>query len=218
MSSYFHLYLPNIQCNNQNRLISLAQVGCTSCDVILQSSIHCSYIVLKISHTTFFPMWFTHCGLVGPYGITDLDYHCFSGNACWGQFITWANADLLSSGSSETHFSDILIKLQTFSLKETQMKRNACLQNGCHFVQWGVSELMIWFTDKINHHIYPLLNICVVKLHNLFVAFIPWWRHQMETSSALLALWAGNSPVTGEFPSQRPVMRSLDIFFLSAPE
>ena len=29
-----------------------------------------------------------------------------------------------------------------------------------------------------------------------------WWRHQMETFSALLALWAGNSPVTGEFPSQ----------------
>ena len=24
-----------------------------------------------------------------------------------------------------------------------------------------------------------------------------WWRHQMETSSALLALCAGNSPVTG---------------------
>ena len=29
-----------------------------------------------------------------------------------------------------------------------------------------------------------------------------WWRHQMETFSALLALCAGNSPVTGEFPSQ----------------
>ena len=38
-----------------------------------------------------------------------------------------------------------------------------------------------------------------------------WWRHQMETFSALLALCAGNSPVTGEFPSQRPVTRSFDI-------
>ena len=35
----------------------------------------------------------------------------------------------------------------------------------------------------------------------------------METFSALLALCAGNSPVTGEFPSQRPVTRSFDIFF-----
>ena len=36
-----------------------------------------------------------------------------------------------------------------------------------------------------------------------------WWSHQMETSSALLALCAGNSPVTGEFSSQRPVTRRL---------
>ena len=40
-----------------------------------------------------------------------------------------------------------------------------------------------------------------------------WWRHQMETFSALLALCAGNSPVTGEFPAQRPVTRSFDVFF-----
>ena len=38
-----------------------------------------------------------------------------------------------------------------------------------------------------------------------------WWRHQMETFSALLVLCAGNSLVTGEFPSQRP--RSFDVFF-----
>ena len=42
---------------------------------------------------------------------------------------------------------------------------------------------------------------------------ITWWRHQMETFSALLALCAGNSPVTGEFPSHRPVTRSFDVFF-----
>ena len=40
-----------------------------------------------------------------------------------------------------------------------------------------------------------------------------WWRHQMETFSALLALCVGNSPVAGEFPAQRPVTRSFDIFF-----
>ena len=40
-----------------------------------------------------------------------------------------------------------------------------------------------------------------------------WWRHQMETFSALLDLCVGNSPVTGEFPSQRPVTQSFDIFF-----
>ena len=35
----------------------------------------------------------------------------------------------------------------------------------------------------------------------------------METFSALLAICEGNSPVTGEFPAQRPVTRSFDIFF-----
>ena len=35
----------------------------------------------------------------------------------------------------------------------------------------------------------------------------------METFSALLALCVGNSPVTGEFPSRRPVTQSIDIFF-----
>ena len=40
-----------------------------------------------------------------------------------------------------------------------------------------------------------------------------WWRHQMETFSALLALWAGNWLVNGEFPSQRPVTRGFDNFF-----
>ena len=42
---------------------------------------------------------------------------------------------------------------------------------------------------------------------------MPWCHHQMETFFALLAICAGNSPVTGEFPAQRPVTRSFDIFF-----
>ena len=41
-----------------------------------------------------------------------------------------------------------------------------------------------------------------------------WWRHQMETFSALLAICARNSPVPGEFPAQRPVTRSFDFSFI----
>ena len=44
-----------------------------------------------------------------------------------------------------------------------------------------------------------------------------WWRHQMETFSALLAICAGNSPVPGEFPTQRPVTRSFDVYFDLCP-
>ena len=35
----------------------------------------------------------------------------------------------------------------------------------------------------------------------------------METFSALLDIFAGNSPVTGEFPAKKPVMWSFDVFF-----
>ena len=50
-----------------------------------------------------------------------------------------------------------------------------------------------------------LMQICSI--------YISWWRYQMETFSALLALCAGNSPVPGEFPAHRPVTRSFDVFF-----
>ena len=42
---------------------------------------------------------------------------------------------------------------------------------------------------------------------------VSWWRHQMETFFALLALCEGNPSVTGGFPSQRPVTRNFDVFF-----
>ena len=60
---------------------------------------------------------------------------------------------------------------------------------------------------------------CTVDFHhrgtvvrNTHVWSYAWWRHQMEIFSTLLAIWAGNSPVTGEFPAQRPV-RSFDVSF-----
>ena len=35
----------------------------------------------------------------------------------------------------------------------------------------------------------------------------------LSSFSALLAICAGNSPIIGEFPAQRPVTRSFDVFF-----
>ena len=40
-----------------------------------------------------------------------------------------------------------------------------------------------------------------------------WWHHQMETFSALLGFCVGNLLATGEFPSQRLMTRSFDVFF-----
>ena len=57
-----------------------------------------------------------------------------------------------------------------------------------------------------------LINRFTYKIQ-LNVIIYAWWRHQMETFSTLLAICAGNSPVTGEFLAQRPVTRSFDVFF-----
>ena len=58
----------------------------------------------------------------------------------------------------------------------------------------------------ILYHGVPCRELCISQK--------TWWRHQMETFSALLALCARNSPVTGDFPSQGPVTRSFDVFSL----
>ena len=72
------------------------------------------------------------------------------------------------------------------------------------------------FKSHNSNHI--IANIPDSKIHGAnigptWVLSAPWWRLQMVTFSALLALCVGNSPVSGEFPSQRPVTRSFDVFF-----
>ena len=64
----------------------------------------------------------------------------------------------------------------------------------------------------------PSIGFCGTHLRLISLALLKiwnctWWRHQMETFSALLAICAGNSPVPGEFPTQRPVTQSFDVFF-----
>ena len=61
-----------------------------------------------------------------------------------------------------------------------------------------------------NNVISWLKNQCI-RYHWLEHAWldIAWWCRQMKTFSALLAFCAGNQPVPGEFPAQRPVTRTL---------
>ena len=77
------------------------------------------------------------------------------------------------------------------------------------------TQVCSWWPDW--QYVISFFNASFVQRdHNVLITRInrvSWWCHQMETFSALLALCAGNSPVTGEFPSQRPVTRSFDVFF-----
>ena len=77
----------------------------------------------------------------------------------------------------------------------------------------------MWVKGDTGHLLNVFLRLNVKDAVSLAISCIfvgnwtAWWRHQMETFSALLALCAGNSPVTGDFPSQRLLTQSLDVFF-----
>ena len=68
-------------------------------------------------------------------------------------------------------------------------------------------------------NILDMWCLALVRLHSIIVKradFCAWWRHQMETFSALLALYAGISPVTGELPSQSQWRGALMFSFICA--
>ena len=77
--------------------------------------------------------------------------------------------------------------------------------------------ICIWSWDSPCDHVIDNTGCIQVKSDISYCSYCKtsWkiWRHQMETFSALLAICAGNSPAPGEFPAQRPVTRSFDVFF-----
>ena len=76
-------------------------------------------------------------------------------------------------------------------------------------------------------YLHNLYILCILynnldyDCDSLFALFLQapttWWRHQMQPFFALLAICAGNSPVPGEFPTQRPVTRCFDVYFDMRP-
>ena len=97
-------------------------------------------------------------------------------------------------------FHDIKFTYVYISVMETKLQHNFY---SLWDLMFGLNTLysVVWSVTVYEWH---------VSIH--FIILI-WWRHQMETFSALLALCAGNSPLPGEFPTQRLVTRSFDVFF-----
>ena len=101
--------------------------------------------------------------------------------------------------------------------KETFVTKGSSKNRQRHAVTWyfdglrchslsDPSPLRLKFVSKFCENVYFSNEIRYRGCH-------AWWCHQMETFSALLAICAGNSPVPGEFPTQRPVTRSFDVYF-----
>ena len=179
-------------------------------------------------------MRLSHWGRVTHICVSKQDDHWFR------YWLIWPNAGLLSIGTIGTHLNDFLIEIQICSFEENAFIWKCRLENGGHFV--SVSMYSVWLTwvgittkiDSLNLELFIFLQF---HLHNKRFTYRscaytglqlgnncngiypnwtvqhPWWRHQIETFSALLAICAGNSPGTGEFPAQRPVTQSFDVFF-----
>ena len=69
---------------------------------------------------------------------------------------------------------------------------------------------VICLCDKTRWYLWMMT---IISRRSVSHPHITWWRHQMEKFSAWLAICAGNSPVPGEVPAQRPVTRNFDVFF-----
>ena len=72
----------------------------------------------------------------------------------------------------------------------------------------SVYMMYMYITCHVNE---DYVMFCYVMLYGIIE--LSTMTSSRETFSMLLALCAGNSPVTGEFPTQRPVTRSFDVLF-----
>ena len=142
----------------------------------------------------------------------DICYHVFSNTGSGGinifVLIVWEGwgawtptfgfmlnalpGELWDTGSVEIFsFEKLTFKMSTVRGQQ----HSFLLMNGCSWE--SVEHRSTWYSTK---YVYGIVLLC-------------WWRLQVETFSALLIICAGNSPATGEFPSQRPLTRSFDVFF-----
>ena len=80
------------------------------------------------------------------------------------------------------------------------------VQTRAHFLY--LSRTLFW--SWVHSTVKPSQHVSRQKTCSCCMS---WWRHQMEIFSVLLAICAGNSPVPGEFPAQRPVTWNFDVFF-----
>ena len=95
-----------------------------------------------------------------------------------------------------------------FSAQNFSYAERALVMENCYFSH-GVRDKTASISQTIFSSVFSSQKMFVY----CFQFHWAWWRHQMETFSALLAMCAGNSSVSGEIPAQRPVTQSFDVFF-----
>ena len=135
------------------------------------------------------------------------------------------NYCLLILASNRAHW-----KQRTVMIDLASLEQSIFLAHWDHQFADDISELIFLNGNWCSFYeiiLYKIAYTCKKQLidANMYVKLInndlfcdlmnlaSWWRPPMKTFSALLAFCAGNSPVTCEFPAQRPVTRSFGVFF-----
>ena len=126
------------------------------------------------------------------------------------------NVDYLHIGTaiSGQCYADLLLMLQE-SIKE---KRKGKVPHGVFsnkitlpYTSTQLQCMLCATVGVICYHTHRILYTWLPAIISFF--FQNMLTSSKETFSALLAIYAGNSPVPGEFPAQRPVTRRFDVFF-----
>ena len=123
--------------------------------------------------------------------------YCLLGWTLWNK-LQWNPNQIVQVVSQENSLENVVCKTPVFCL-------------GPNLSTW------VHVNNQHQRLVFTIIDILIpgdaYESRKIMVHVMAWWRHQMKTFSALLALCAGNSQVPGEFPAQRPVTRSCDVFF-----
>ena len=151
------------------------------------------------------------------------DSHTKDATVSWPSYLCNANPytwkDILYIETCLSILLSFVCCMQLCVLRDVVVARLPSNDYGGWIVRYHIFKLkkMKWWSKELGHY---LNGISLPSIHRTLVLKLSvsnrnytWWRHQMETFSALLAICAGNSLVPGEFPAQRPVTRSFDGFF-----
>ena len=124
--------------------------------------------------------------------------------------------------SNHRHLECLLNRLFSCRLNKTLKLCISGLCEGNPMVTGGFPSQRASYVENVSmwwrHHVTEVTYVSQIRFPQFSShKFRLWWHHQMETFSALLVICAGNTPVPGEFPAQRPMTRSFDVFFDLCP-
>ena len=109
--------------------------------------------------------------------------------------------------------------LKTWKVVEFNIRACPVLEKYCSFLQYGMTQPLIFAVIGNLFTLNCLILRNWIKYYS-YGSYIgnthtdtPWWLHQMETFLVLLALYAGNWPVAGEFPHKGQWRGALMFYF-----